>query len=145
MCSGLSQVGRSVLRGGKMYDILASIHVLMGDPVFRVCPGSRIRAPSSETREIHVIPYHYGASPRRSRCLKDSLLNIHHAEEGSSGLIEGTGDAPAVRARCPVHAGRGRSLITQSHLCHFNTPSASLCIFCLLAASGYGVEGCLER
>lgn len=102
-----------------MYDILASIQTLIGDPVFRVCPGSRICAPSSETREIHVIPYHYGASPFRSRCLKDSLLNIHHTEEGSSGLMEGTGDAPAVCACCPVHAGKGRSMVYLESLVSF--------------------------
>ncbi len=102
-----------------MYDILASIHMLMGDPVFRACLGSRIRAPLSETREIYIIPYHYGASPLRSRYLKDSLLNIHHAEKGSSGLITGTGVAPAVRACCPMHAGRGWSMMSLESLVSF--------------------------
>ena len=94
-----------------MYDILASIYMLMGDPVFRVCPDSRIRAPPSETRDIQVIPYHYRAPPLHSRCLKDSLLNISSCGGRELWLDRGDWDAPAVRACCPVHAGRGRSMM----------------------------------
>lgn len=95
-----------------MYDILASIHMLMGDPVFHVCLGSRIRAPLSETREIYVILYHNGASPLRSQCMKDSRYSM--SQYSSCG---GSGDAPAVCA--PMHAGRGRSMTYLESLVSF--------------------------
>ena len=47
----------------------------MGDPVFHVCLGSRIRAHLFETREIYVILYHHGTSPLRGQRMKDSLFN----------------------------------------------------------------------